>query len=70
MTAEEIVARIAEIDTLLATGVSSTSQGGVSTAFDRDSLRAERRELQARLSELDETYAHPRPRMFGINMNF
>lgn len=49
--------RIAEIQELLRTGVSSQSHDGTSTTFDLDSLRKELRQLMA----TDDANANRRP---------
>ena len=48
---QEIRERIAELEELLHSGVSSVSADGTSTTFDLDSVRKELRSLRAQLPE-------------------
>lgn len=64
MTSEERAARIAEIENILAAGVTSVSYGGTTTTYDFPSLRAELRRLQLG----DETQPSKRPVASSINL--
>ncbi len=59
----EIRDRIAEIDTILQSGVSSNSVEGESTSFNHDTLRHERQQLLERLGT--KTKRH---KVFNFNM--
>jgi hypothetical protein len=58
--------RIAEIEQILRSGVSSITTDGTSTSYDLDSLRRELRELQA----ADDTQRGRRPVAARIKLNF
>jgi len=50
MSPTEIKARIDEIDCILQSGAKSVTVDGVTTTWDHDSLRSERRDLERKLS--------------------
>ncbi len=62
-TPNEIRERIAEIDTILQSGVTSNTVDGESNSFDHDTLREERSRLEQKLGT--KTKRH---RVFSFNM--
>lgn len=60
---QDIRDRIAEIDTVLQSGVSSNSVEGESTSFNHDTLRQERQRLEEKLGQ--KTKRH---KVFNFNM--
>lgn len=62
-TPQDIRDRIADIDAILQSGVTSTTVDGETTAFDHASLRRERQTLQEQLGT-----KRKRRRVFNLNM--
>lgn len=62
-TEQEMRDRIAEIDTILQSGVSSNSVDGESTSFNHETLRQERQALQVQVGDKKK-----RHRVFNFNM--
>lgn len=57
--------RIAEINAILVSGVTTMTVDGVTTVYDHDSLRKERTQLMAE----DPNYASRKPRIATVRFN-